>query len=331
VIPIGTSGNVVDIVAVGIQKYITQGGVPRDTSHTIQTRYARNEEAAMLSLMDLSRYVDNVIVTQKTLDIRGNVFIGPFNKVEPVNSNVHTNGVLRTEGNSYEVQGFGTYAGSEEVNFDRFAPNDDVNGSASNVYQVDPLRIPRLNLNQLRANASLHYITGDFTINAADFPYVSFDAWALALGAPPQTGTPEGDPFILVVEGDLNLVNLVRLDGHGILAAAGNIRFGKGKGGGGHAGIIGETANYESLLGLYTVGDIEVAGNAELAATLYADGNISFGGTLDLIGGIYASEMEFKVHGNPSILHVRAKDSILYPWFANQPSPNPVRITSSEW
>jgi len=288
-------GDTVDVVSVGRRKYIARNGVGRDTSHTVQVRFVRYANPGVPLAFS------NAITTDIEIELVGNIYIGSLDST--INAGIHTNGHLTTTGNSFLVEGYGTYTTTEDVRQpDNFVPNNDTNGSAPNVFQADSIRIPNLDLTELIDESTVHE-TGDLTIDGDTFPYLSFAEWAAAIGSPTGYGT-EADPFILVVDGTLTFLNRVELEGFGIVASLTNINIvPQGIGGGLVGGLFGTYVQ----LGIYTPGFIDIAGNAEIVGFLYGKDYIRFQGTPDVTGGLVTNDARFAAGGNPRVLHSTIK------------------------
>ncbi|MGA7303478.1 MAG: hypothetical protein WBW88_01335 [Rhodothermales bacterium] len=323
VTPFGTPvGDTVDVVVVGFHKYIDKQGVPRDTTHTIEARVVRG---LVEGVPPRFRYA---ISTDTDLLLQGNIEVK--SGFPEINASVHSNGTLRTRGNTFTVQGYGTYTGSYFETAtgasNRFQPNVDWNGSADNVFQRDSVDLPNLELDRLRA-AATHYETGDFSIDGDTFPYSSFAEWAAALGSTVGTGTAD-DPFILVVEGDLELLNRIDLDGYGMLVSASNVEVSPS---GSEGSLTGGIDGYNMELGVFAAGNIDVNGNAIMKSTLYSQGRVTFHGTVDLTGGIVAKETKFIGGGSPLITYVGPGHGLTKPGFSWKDATGPIVIASAEW
>lgn len=314
-------GDTVDVVVVARHPYIDRQGVGRDTTHTIEARVVRGTVSGVPPGF---RYA---ISTDTDLLLQGNIQV--VSAFDEINASVHSNGRLRTRGNTFAVEGYGTYTGSFQEtssSTSQFDPNVDWNGSASNVFQRDSVHLPNLFLDELRASATLHE-TGNFTIDGDVFPYTSFADWATALGSTTGTGTVD-DPFILVVEGDLELDNRIDLDGYGMLVSVGDVEINPS---GSEGSLTGSIDGYSMEIGVFAVGNIDVNGNAKIVSTLYSQGRVTFHGTVDLKGGIVAKETRFIGGGNPLITYVGPGFGLVKPGFGWRDATGPVVIASAEW
>lgn len=300
----------VDVTAVGHNGPGTQ---------IIDARYAR--EYADGGIPPAFR---NAITTDNFLQLRGNVYIGALD--DSLNASIHTNGTLETSGNSFTVEGYGTYTGSVDTNQpDNFQPNIDYNGEDEpNVFWSDSVHIPPIDLDKLRASATL-ITTGDASLSNETR---NFSSWATTLG---KTAGTADNPFIWVVEGNLTLESMY-FDGYGMIVAVGDLET--------KSNIVGGIdENLETMLGLFAAkdpntgdgGNIDIRGNDQINATFYADGRVTMHGTPDLVGGIVAPDTHFQGRGNMSVTYASASETITDPGFEYIIPIGPVLIAYSEW
>ncbi len=341
------SGDTVDVVARGFN------GPGRQT---VFARYVR--EYADGGIPPAFR---NVITTDFYLQLRGNVQIRAINS--NLNASIHTNGDLVTNGNSFLVEGYGTYTGVELTNQeDNFIPNIDYNGPEPNVFWADSVHIPLIDMAALRAQAATSGAiinTGDgsaFMIDGNTTPTINFSSpGSWPWGAPPYNfnynctagpgncGTEE-NPFIIVVEGPLSLSNRIRFQGYGVIAAVGNVYITPLGNSGGPTGQL--TPTQETKMMLASLGFIDIAGNAKLTdgpnyatcnppwqggVTLYAWQYVRFRGTPCLVGGIVAKETYFEGSGTPKITYASPTETITDPGFEFVIPIGPILVSYSEW
>lgn len=313
------AGDTVNIVSTGKVGYIDQRGVGRDTTHTIEVMALRG------STLGIPPGFRNAINTDTYLLLQGSMEVRSY--WPNINANVHTNGELRTRGNQFIVEGYGTYTGSTTTKEeDNFVPNVDWNGGASNVFQKDSVLLPLLDMDYLRSVATL-YETGTYEIDGDGFAYSSFADWGEALGLGTDVGTLT-NPFILVVDGDLTIKNQWSMDGYGMIVSASDVYL-EPTGTGG--GVQGRVDGYNTTMGIYAVGNIDVAGNATMTASLYSHETVTFHGTPILTGGIVAKECYFLGGGNPIVTYVGPSSAIIKPGFTYREALGPVIIASAEW
>lgn len=319
-----SGGDTLDVTVVGKVGYIDERGRGGDTTHTIQAMVIRGLVAAIPPGFRNAITTDNYLLLQGSMEVRS--------MWKNINANVHTNGQLRARGNNFIVEGYGTYTTSTTVmQEDNFVPNVDWNGSASNVYQKDSVDIEDIDLVNLRAHATL-YETGDYVIDGDGFAYTSFYDWADALGAPvdPELGHVGTitNPFILVADGHLTIQNQWDMEGYAMVVTASDMTL-EPTGTGG--GVQGRVEGYNTTLGLYAVGNIDVEGNATMTASMYSHARVSFHGTPILTGGIVARECQFIGGGNPIVTYVGPSTAIVKPGFTFREARGPVIIASAEW
>ena len=357
----GTSGDTITLVARGA------AGPGRKV---IYARYARDEDDK-----GIPPAFKNAIASDFYFQLQGNV--GIFAIEDSLNASIHTNDDLTINGNSFLIEGFGTYTGSVNISnaaADNFLPNIDYNGADPNHFQTDSVAIPSIDIDKLRTTAAESgviittgglplQIDGDAT-GPIDFTDPTNPFWT-TYGhncTSGSCGTPES-PFVMVVEGELNLLNTVQVIGYGTIVATGNIEINPtGAGGGVYGGL--NTKNETKVL-LATLGDIDVSGNACFGLgpsitygndgttfnnncdedpvsgstltdhtngiSLYAEGLVDFGGTPYIVGGVVAREASFGGGGNPMITYASGAEETLDSGFENIIPIGPILIAYSEW
>lgn len=290
-----TPGDTVEVTSIGTRPYIGWDGASHDTTHVIDVRFVRYTDPGVPIAFR------NAITTDTEIKLVGDMYIGSLDSL--INAGIHTNGHLTTTGNSFLVEGYGTYTTSSAVpQEDNFIPNNDTNGVKPNVFWADSIRIPNLDLSELITTSTLH-IAGDYTIDGDYFPYHTFAEWSQALGLSRGSGT-ENDPFILVVDGTLTMLNRVEISGFSVIASLTNIIIDpKGEGGGVIGGLYGTFVE----MGIYTPGYIDIAGNPDIVASLYGKNYIQFHGTPEVIGGLVTHDARFSAGGTPQIIHSTIK------------------------
>ena len=259
-----TSGDTVDVVARGYQG---------PTEHVVFARYARDKDDK-----GIPPAFEPTIVSDDFMQIDGNMLIAAISDL--VNASIHTNKDLTVKGNSFLVEGFGTYTGT--VNLinqaqGNFLPNDDYNGAAPNYHWSDSVRISQLNwaaLQDRATNTSGAYVemgsptAAAFSVDGAviDFTDPSASFWSdygVTYTCPSGScGTAE-NPFALYVNGPVELLNTVEIVGNGFIAATGDVIVSPSGSGGGVYGTLNEAL--ETTVVLATQRDMEVGsggGNA---------------------------------------------------------------------
>jgi hypothetical protein len=329
---VGATGNLVDINVTGRQPYIARNGVMKDTTYTITARIERSLISTGFDMLGnptengIPQVFEYAILSDEEIEIKGHV--QTLSLLDTVNADIHTNDVLKTNGNAFLVEGYGTYVnGISSSQTDNFRPNVDINGSAPNVYQVDPVEIPPISFDDLRSRATLHHTSGNLTLDGDNFSYSSFMEWADSLGAPSGTGTKD-HPFILVVEGDLDLINNIELGGYGILASTGVVDVNpQGSGN----GIIGGLFAGQTTMAILAETGIDIESNGKIVAMMFSSGYIEFNGTPDVTGSIAAQHATFGAAGTPLFLFARGSRSIIAPGFLPNGVMGLKQLSYSEW
>jgi hypothetical protein len=281
-------------------------------------------------------------MSDNTLTIHGDFSLNSL--IPGQNADLHTNGVLDARGNSFVVEGMGTYTGGASVNaqqMDNFVPDDDWNGSLDNVFERDSIALPTWDHATFRTDAQTN---GYYTTDALE---VDGDALARAgvstvddyaeivLGLPPgDYGLTDDEPFLVMVDNTLTFDNAVSLSGFVQFGATGDVDV---QTHGPDDGIfIDYTADIPNKTafthaGIFTTAGIRVEGNATIQATLYAEGSITYLGGTHLIGGQVAKNTTFQGGGTVDIDWVGAGSGVLEYFDPYDEPIGPVIIAYSEW
>ncbi len=229
------------------------------------------------------------ILTQGNLSLGGNfsvdttIWVGSVSGNER-NANVHTNGVLSANG-STSVRGFGTYTGGVSVSNPSkffkppFNPTRDAVVRQAPAVAVPAFNIPALiaerpGLVDLQVSGTTELRTSPYCTNGV----CDFEA----------RGGTATDPFVVYVNGTLNLHGGLVFKGHvvflvgGTTSINGNIRLGSNGGG------TGQLKQHRVAIFTSTLIDIRLNGNAQLFGHLYCGGDIRFNGTADIYGSVTA-------------------------------------------
>lgn len=275
----GTSGDTVDVVVRGVH------GPGR---HVVFARYARDKDDK-----GIPPAFRSAIVSDFYMQINGNMLIAAISK--RLNASIHTNDDLTVKGNTFLVEGFGTYTGTVNLNnqaSNNFIPNVDYNGPDPNYHWADSIKIPSIDAARLKdtaQNKSGTYIemggpTGSpYQINNAviDFTDPSSAFWTtngLTYTCTSGTCGTEQNPFVLFINGPADFLNTVQVVGNGVIIATGDMTIASQGSGGGIYGSL--NGNQETTTLLATLGNMDVGvagGNACLgrgpASYLGNDGN----------------------------------------------------------
>jgi len=344
------TGDLVDVVVRGLH---------RDGRASIFARYEREKDD-----VGVPPAFRNVITTQLDIDVRGRMLVDAIS--DEWNASIHTNRILDLSGQSFRVEGYGTYWNDgdpltfSEGELARFDPNIDYNGDDPNVFQSDgPIEIPSIDPEGLldAAATSGAYRAGTLTINNAviDFTNPASPFWA-AHGltytcAVPPCGTAE-NPFVLYITGATLFSGTTTVVGHGVIFVDSDITVS-----GNLYGTI--SAESQTQLLLATTEDILVPNNTCLGLgprnyrdggtwnnnscvssdatsyshglSMYAEGQVQFGGTPFIVGGIVSPNADFLGHGNPWIAYAAPSETIVDPGFEYLVPIGPILVSYSEW
>jgi len=326
VTPVGASGDTVDIVSTGHRNYIGRSGVGGDTTHVVDARWVRT--TAPPPIPPAFEYA--VIASDIDLVVGGGFELRSLDSTR--NANIHTNGNLSDSGNNYYVEGMGTYTTSENVANDRFYPNDDFNGADRNVFWADSVHLPRLNMAQMRADADWH-VVGNLTVDGDTWTYTSWEALGAALGRPVGVGT-ESDPFIAVVEGNLSLVNEIRMSGWGMFVSAGDLTV-KGTQAGNKKkvnGFFGELSNNRTQSGIFALGTVSLNSGVEVRATVFGESGLTANGQVTVYGSLASPNASFKGNGGAKVWYAGPNEAITDSYFLDDSVVgSPKLVAYAEW
>ena len=274
------------------------------------------------------------IVSDNRLYINGNV---------KVSGGVHTNNCLDSSGNSFDVFGTGSYTGCDGANDGRFTGGVMQQDSIS----VDPVIIPTTYDHQVSGSVGLgnqtvvlptQAINGSYTVNGSGTeadPYIlvvqgnldiNGDVRLRGIGNHPVTGNPMQGHIRIYVNGDFNM------NGNSVLAPVPGTLPSQGT-----AVSVLDTwrANHMpdgGSIGVYATGDIILTGTITALATLYANGEVQYkgGGQKMVIGGITTKDA-IELKGNSQVYYTDPNASIIDPGF-NYQTPDGIRLASyREW
>ena len=297
-----------------------QTGATGTTTYTVKAAYETG-----LTDIGVPPGMRDAIVSDELVDVRGNI---------QISGGIHSNNEIASSGGSFDVHGSGTYTGSESADDSRFS---------GGIMYSDSVYIPTVAI----PPASYHHITSAspaaFTLDPSNDPTGTLQAgWFSVLGK----GT-EADPYVLYVNGNLEIDGDVRLLGYSRLYVNGTVRVN------GNAALSPVTAaspnpnqdvttaeawvnanlpNNATMIGIYATGDITLAGTCFVAAHLYTDGAVKYtgGGHKLLIGGITAHD-PLDIRGNAKVYYTEASEAIVDPG-SNYDVPEGIRLIAyREW
>jgi hypothetical protein len=330
------------VVSTGTKIYTTRKAEGRDTTHIIEARIARGYIFGAIPPGFRS-----AIMSDNTLRIHGDFSVNAL--LPGVNADIHTNGTLDTRGNSFIVEGMGTYTGGERVSAqqeDNFVPDNDWNGGSSNVFERDSIPLPDWDQDAFRTtaedpskgfytNAAMEITGSDLIANSV----ATVDDFArYLLGADADAGVTYGadaaHPFLVMVDNDLVFDGLIELNGYIQFGSTGDIDVQT------HGPDDGLFMSYDydvdaklaaTNAGIFTTGNIRVEGNATVIATLYSEGSITYLGGVHLIGGQVAYNTTFQGGGTVDIDWVGPGPGI-EDYFDPYDEPiGPVIVAYAEW
>lgn len=221
------------------------------------------------------------IIADNLLLLQGDA--GAFSTDPTRNVNVHSNGDIDNNGNSFLVEGYGTYSGNNLVSNQGMTnflpwPENDYNGDDPNVFHADPVPIIPLDSTALRAHAAqcgaiirpelldpndptntVFSVNGDDIGNELDlsnpalwpWPPADYPAGAITLNTNAIDGVACGggtansaNPFVLLVEGDATFTNTTHVRGFANLITMGNFTIAAtGSGGGMYGDVVDVNGN----------------------------------------------------------------------------------------
>ncbi len=253
----GGIGDTVDVVVRGAN------GPGR---HAIFARYARDKDDK-----GIPPAFKHAIVSDEFMQIDGNMLIAAIN--DGFNASIHTNDDMTVKGNSFVVEGFGTYTGTINLNnqaSDNFLPNIDYNGpDEPNHHWADSVDVPRIDaarlLNTAQTISGSYIDAGPFSIegdalvppNVIDFTDPANPFWAAhGYNCPSGACGTENNPFVMYVNGTADFFNTVEVVGNGVIIATENITVSPNGSGGGIYGAL--NADQETTVVLASLKNITV-------------------------------------------------------------------------
>jgi len=224
-----------------------------------------------------------VITSDFYMQLGGNMSVRSIRADQ--NASIHTNDDLTVLGNSFLVEGYGTYSGESYVSdqqLDNFQPNVDTNGPDSNVFWQPPIDIKEINIANLIEDAAtsgsyINTVNGlTLAINGNDLPepnvldFTRPSTWPWDTEVYPyyyncdsgSCGTAD-NPFIMVVKQNLALSGRIEVKGYGVIVSEGNVSIEGGNGGSSGGGIFGElTDEKETKLMVASMNTLTLNGNS---------------------------------------------------------------------
>jgi hypothetical protein len=324
-----------DQVTVESIGYFRDQRTGQDQAYTIRAVYTKRTED--VGIPPATRYA--LVAGGSSLSLRGNATVRSGLDGQP--ANVHANGDLDIQGSSrnIEIHGQGTYADAYSGSrTDYFQPPDA--DAASAVFQTDAVPIPPVDFSDpdLRSQAT-EVIDGNVRLNGRRTINLEATGWDANGDGYAQTGTGTADdPFVLYVDGNLNLKGDLRLHRNGTNAAGERQQAHVVVYVTGNAAIQGngritptervvpsartsETATRSWIadtlpegvsLSMYVGGNVSINSNSRVAGRIQANGAVTYSGgrNANLIGGL-AARGDMRLSGHASLYAVSATESVV--------------------
>lgn len=274
-------------------RLVTSTGVLNYQTVTIQS------VLQLASASTVPPFLNYAMASGRDLELQGSINIrDDYNP--NWNANIHSNGNLETQGNAYDVKGFGTYSDQLQSRHNNFDPNVNPNSDPVNA-RIPPITLPTFNPTDYISIAT-SVTNGNLTISGTT-----------------SLGT-KSNPAIYYVNGNLNFRGSTT--GYGIFIVTGNIDF--------HGNVSVNTPDpTSSTLGFYSGGNIEAHGNINLAGQMYAQGNIEANGNFTLIGSMTAKN-NIQLSGNPTIRYRPANSALTNQFWPSATNSRPVSVSYYE-
>lgn len=313
----------------------------------------------------------NAVAADTRLTIAGSLLVDAVDHAR--NVSVHSTEWALVDGSHFLAEGYGTYVAEPSAEVKdrletRFVPNQDVNGDAPNLLEVDAKTVnPEINAGKLftAAQSSGAWVTGPVTISEdIDFTDPTSPLWA-RLGAAydcamPPCGT-EDNPFVLYIDGGVTFDSRTAIRGYGTVYSAQDVYVT----GAGLYGEINSSMNTQVLLATMqniVVGDdtclglgptsytrdpsqpsvatstawdndrcASADGHYSSGLSLYAGGSVSVSGDTFLVGGVVADQVTFDSTGAAWIAYAAPAEEVVDSGFEYGVPIGPVLIAYSEW
>lgn len=242
-------------------------------------------------------FMDYALLTDGNHYLKGAIKAHVYPAAGAVNANFHTNGNLEVYGNTAHVEGFGYHSGNATSNpasalEKTFQPNHNPDDLPS-VEKASIVDIPAFDsqeyLNRVRVDQTT---ASDLTLSGIINP----------------GGTRE-DPYIWHVTGNVKATGGTVVSGYVMFIVEGNIDLS----GDVEIGESGYSEADESSVGLYTKGNVEFSGNAQVFGQIYANGNLIFRGTPDIYGTATAKG-NAEISGTPTFHYRPASPALTTIW-----------------
>lgn len=307
---------------------VVSTGVDNNGTHVIEARYAKG-----FTTLGVPPSLKYAIISEDDLTFNGQGAKKEIRALtEESNANVHTNGDLTTHGNKVHIEGYGSYAPGGEAHITPeksvdsiFDPNTDENGADANVYEYEEVDIPELVADDYNSMPPASYMTmGDTTLSGV----VDLQAWASSLGLPAEVGTAE-HPFLLYIEGSVDLSGGVTVLGYGQIVANGDINVSGNVTSSTEPEPASGTPEWEewaatnldaagnTTIGYYATGNFTMTGNFTVVGQVFANGSVTLGGggsgQTNVLGGVVSANSSITMNGGIELWYAQISEATVLP------------------
>ena len=255
------------------------------------------------------------VISDEDLILRGNLTGQVYAEGDPanqLNANMHTNTNLQGIGNSFLVNGFGTYQLTASPSEASLADNFDPNHNPANApvcYQSEEVPIPTITPATLAGSLAVDstspgdiLLVGSRTYGTRDNPYIWHIEGNLSIHS---SGTIINGYVMFLVDGAADL--------------RGNIEV----------GTSGYTGGDESNIAIYTGLGVRMRGNSEIWGQIYSNGGVEFESGTPTVYGSITTKGGVDFRGTVNIFYRKASPALTKPF---QPDVYVLdRIAYSEW
>ncbi len=262
--------------------------------------YAEYERNPTATATDVPPFLDYALLSNGGLELAGSPDVALAAFADAENANVHTNGTLKVTGNNVKVSGFGTHAKGASSNPDgalesSFSPVEN-ELDRSSVFEVSEIEIPQFSVDAYIDNVVPDMVSGPTTLSGE-----------YNLG-----GTRE-DPYVWVINGDLEATGGTVLNGYVMFMVEGNINMS----GNVSAGMAAEGST-ESTMAFYASGNVNFSGNVDIYGQFFADGDYKVTGTPTIYGTV-TTRGTAQLQGTPNMNYVKASPALAQIWNNGDP------------
>ncbi|MBT8399398.1 MAG: hypothetical protein KJO98_02885, partial [Rhodothermia bacterium] len=262
--------------------------------------YAEYERNPTATATDVPPFLDYALLSNGGLELAGSPDVELAAFADAENANVHTNGSLKVTGNNVNVSGFGTHTKGASSNPSgaletSFSPQENELDRPS-VFEVPEIEIPQFSVDAYIDNVVPDMVSGPTTLSGE-----------YNLG-----GTKE-DPFVWVINGDLDATGGTAFNGYVMFMVEGNINMS-----GNVEGGMAAEGSTESTMAFYASGNINFSGNVEIFGQFFADGDFRVTGTPTVYGSV-TTRGTAQLQGTPNMNYVKASPALAQIWNDGDP------------